>query len=166
MGVGCQNLIPRYPVHHQPLGPLDCPDVTLVYHISVSLLYMFFSRSLLTCYLLYHISHSSQVKDTNGLTPCGNEPSCVPGRYPGLYRYCHRRNKPRVAWPHFTRVWAALLVYMMRVWPMYGKNNLGSYHVLQFDDNDAGHLRHYRQRQKLDYMFEVLLEFRERLLEK
>ena len=43
---------------------------------------------------------------------------------------------------------------------------MDSYHVLQFDDTDAGHLRHYRQRQKLDYMFEVLLEFRERLLEK
>ena len=31
---------------------------------------------------------------------------------------------------------------------------MGSYHVLLFDDTDAGHLRHYRQRQKLDYMYE------------
>ena len=102
-------------------GPLDCPDVTLVFHINVSLLYMLFSRSLLKCYLLYHILHSSQVKDTNGLTPCRIKPLCVPGRYPGSYRYCHRRNKPIVAWSHFTRVWAALLAYMMRVWPMYGE---------------------------------------------
>ena len=43
---------------------------------------------------------------------------------------------------------------------------MDNYHVLQFDDTDAGNLRNYRQRQKLDYMFEVLLEFRERLLEK
>ena len=119
MSVGCQNLIPRYPVHHQSSGPLDCADVTLVYHISVSLLYMFFSRSLLKCYLLQNILHSSQVKDKNELTLCQNKPSCVPGRYHGLYRYCHRRHKARVAWPHY-----------------------------------AGHLWHYRQGRKLEYMYE------------
>ena len=102
--------------------------------------------------MLYHIIHSSQVKDTNGLTQCRNKPSCVSGMCPGFYRYCHRRNKPIVAWPHFTRVWAALLALMMRVWPMHGEKYMGSYHVLQ--SIYARHLWHYRQGQKPDYMYE------------
>ena len=32
--------------------------------------------------------------------------------------------------------------------------HIGSYHVLQFDNTGAGNLWHYRQRQKLDYMYE------------
>ena len=31
---------------------------------------------------------------------------------------------------------------------------MGSYHVLQFDDTDAGHFGHYRQRQTVDYMYD------------
>ena len=31
---------------------------------------------------------------------------------------------------------------------------MDSYHVLQFDDTDAGHFGHYRQGQTLDYMYE------------
>ena len=59
MGVGCHNLIPRYPVHHQSLGPLDCPDVTLVFHINVSLLYMLFPDHCLnaTCYNISYTLH-------------------------------------------------------------------------------------------------------------
>ena len=92
-------------------------------------------------------------KGTNGLTPRRNKPLCVPRSYPGWYRCCHR-NKPRVAWTHFTRVWAALLAYMMRVWPIYGEQYMGSYHVLQFYNTCAGHLWHYRQGRKPDYMYE------------
>ena len=33
-------------------GPMDCPDVTLVFHINVSLLYMLFPMSLLKCYFV------------------------------------------------------------------------------------------------------------------
>ena len=38
--------------------------------------------------------------------------------------------------------------------PIYGKNYMNSYHVLQFDDTDAGNFWHYRQGQTLDYMYE------------
>ena len=31
---------------------------------------------------------------------------------------------------------------------------MSSCHVLQFDDTDAGHLLHYRQGRKLDYIYE------------
>ena len=34
------------------------------------------------------------------------------------------------------------------------KKYLGSYHVLQFVDTEAGHLWHYMQGQKFDYMYE------------
>ena len=40
-------------------GPLDCPDVTLVFHINVSLLYMLFSDHCLnsTCYDIPYTLH-------------------------------------------------------------------------------------------------------------
>ena len=59
MGVGCQNLIPRYPVHHQSLWLLECHDVTLVYNITVSLLYMLFPDHCLnaTCYNISYTLH-------------------------------------------------------------------------------------------------------------
>ena len=37
---------------------------------------------------------------------------------------------------------------------------MGSYHVLQFDNTDVGHLWHYRQGQKLDYMYEHMASAR------
>ena len=37
---------------------------------------------------------------------------------------------------------------------------MDSYHVLKFDDTDAGHLWHYRQGQKLDYMYEHMASAR------
>ena len=42
---------------------------------------------------------------------------------------------------------------MMRVWPMYVKIKLAS---IICSDTDAGHLGHFRQGQKLDYMCEQM----------
>ena len=33
---------------------------------------------------------------------------------------------------------------------------MGIYHVLQFDETDAGHYTHYRQEQTFDYMYECV----------
>ena len=45
-------------------GPLDCPDVTLVFHINVSLLYMLFSDHCLnsTCYDIPYTLHKSKTQ--------------------------------------------------------------------------------------------------------
>ena len=37
---------------------------------------------------------------------------------------------------------------------MYGKNDMRSYHMLQFKDTDAGHLWHFKQGEKLEYVYE------------
>ena len=37
---------------------------------------------------------------------------------------------------------------------MYGKNDMRSYHMLQFKDTDAGHLWHVKQGGKLEYVYE------------
>ena len=42
----------------------------------------------------------------------------------------------------------------MRIWQMYEKNDMRSYHKLQFKDTDAGHLWHFMQGKKLEYVYE------------
>ena len=42
----------------------------------------------------------------------------------------------------------------MRMCQMYEKNYMRSYHMLQFKDTDAGHLWHFKQGEKLEYVYE------------
>ena len=40
---------------------------------------------------------------------------------------------------------------------MYEKSDMRSYHMLLSKDTDAGHLWHFKQREKLEYVYEYMV---------